>query len=297
MTVGVPSWVVTGLVRVADTLVVGVSLSSEMERNVAAFIFFFVGLYLVYDGFGKWKTKRVIEDTPTEQVRSVAAGRTELEGSAHSADGTLPAPFTDQECLYVEWKVEEYDEDDESGSPNWRVVASGSKSVPFYLDDGTGRILVAADSGDPDFDISPDHMTREVVGYGRSAPPQIEKFIEAHDSQYEESSLVDNPLGAVSDRAKKIGRSMDQRRFTQYILPVGTDVYVIGSAVERTGTEMDGRQENRLEVTRGEGFDEFLISDRKEEELESHYEKQGPIKMVGGIVVSAACLAFLTGVI
>lgn len=254
---------------------------------------FVTGLYLVYRGFGRWKTKRLVEDTPTESVRSMTAGRTELEGTIRSGDNSVPAPFTDEECVYVDWYVEEYNDADDE----WHSAAEGSQSVPFYLDDGSGSVLVAADEGDPTVEIS-EGWTRIRVGGGESPPPEIERFIDAHDSQYDETSFTENPVGAVADRFKgKLGHSNEPRRYVQKILPVGSEVYVLGSAVQRENAQANGGQETLLKVTRDESADEFILSDYGEAGLESHYEKWSPLEMIGGIAISTVCLASLVGVI
>jgi len=48
---------------VSETLVVASSVGSDPKLTL---FWFAVGLYLVYDGFGRWKTKRLIE-TPLQR--------------------------------------------------------------------------------------------------------------------------------------------------------------------------------------------------------------------------------------
>jgi hypothetical protein len=45
---------------------------NSSDDTLALVAFFAVGLYLTYNGFQKWQRKRLMQDTPTERVRSAA---------------------------------------------------------------------------------------------------------------------------------------------------------------------------------------------------------------------------------
>jgi hypothetical protein len=94
----------------------------------------------------------LVEDTPAEKVRSAAVGRTELEGTAKPTAGTITAPFTDEKCLHVSWRVEELR--GSGDGEDWEAIAAADLSVPFLLDDGTGELLVGARAGDTGYELS-----------------------------------------------------------------------------------------------------------------------------------------------
>jgi hypothetical protein len=282
-----------GVLKTQEALTV--LATSDDDNTLGLFAGFFIGLYLVYDGFDKWRTKRLMKDTPTEKVRSMAAGRTELEGVATNDGETVEAPFTDDECLHIDWEVEEWRKDPDDDHHEWRTIAQGQRSVKFSLDDGTGEVLVRADAGNPEYEISDANTQQYIVGTGNAPPPEVEEFIQRHDSQFDDTGFMEDPINALSDLldSDEIGYSHRRRRYTQEILPDGSDVYVLGSALQRdVESPMEG-QEDLLELTRDEGLDELLISDRSEQELESHYEKWGPLEIVGGLALSAVCLGLL----
>jgi hypothetical protein len=260
---------------------------------IALVVGFFFGLYLIYDGFNKWQTKRLIEDTPTEKVRSMAVGRTELEGVAKSVDDTVEAPFTDEECLHIDWEIEEWRKDNDDDDYHWETIARGARSVPFYLDDGTGKVPVRATEGDPTYEISDANRWRTTVGRGGSQPPEVREFIERHDSRHDDTSFFEEPVDALTDlvQSGQIGSSNRKRRYSQEILPEESSIYLLGSAVPRDAT--DGGEQSLLEITRTESLDKLLLSDRSEEELESYYSKRGPLEIVGGLALSAICLGVL----
>lgn len=84
--------------------------------------------------------RRMVENTPTSRVRSVAMGMAELEGRARQYYD-LRSPHTKTKCIYYQctymrrirtskgtkWKIE-------------KILRSGR--LPFYLQDPTGHILV-----------------------------------------------------------------------------------------------------------------------------------------------------------
>ncbi|MEF8783377.1 MAG: GIDE domain-containing protein [Haloarculaceae archaeon] len=267
---------------------------NEGELLIALVGGFFFGLYLVYDGFNKWQTKRLIQDTPTETIRSMAVGRTELDGVAKSVDDTVEAPFTDEECLHIDWEIEEWRKDTNDDDYHWETIARGVRSVPFYLDDGTGKVPVRATEGDPTYEISDANRWRTTVGRGRSPPTEVREFIQRHDSRYDDTSFFEEPVDALTDlvQSEEIGSANRKRRYSQTILPDGSSVYLLGSAIPRDSAE-GGQDESLLEITRTESLDKLLVSDRSEDELESYYSKRGPLEVVGGLALSAICLGVL----
>lgn len=291
--------------------------SDEGDGFIVVVIGFLLGLYLVYYGFGLWRRKRLIQDTPTETVQSIAVGRTELEGTARPAagvasapDGTFDAPFTDEECLHVDWQVEEYRKDpDDDNDKSWDTIASGSRTEPFRLDDGTGEVLVRADDHDPTFEISDEFTTQHTVGGLNSPPDQVAEFINAthHQAMGPEpaaaepdpksdeddegflASAVDTVTDAL-DGSSRIGTSSNKRRYTQEIVSPNADVYVFGGAYPRDVEEAGVSNASKLALERDDATDIFLVSDLEEDALTKYYSWKGPVSTVGGLALSAITL-------
>jgi len=97
------------------------------------------GVYLFYRGFRILQRRRLIMNTPTSKVRSASLGLVEVSGLAVGPH-TITAPITRRECYYYRttaWKLEQ------SGrNKNWKKVADEKLHVPFYLEDGTGYLLI-----------------------------------------------------------------------------------------------------------------------------------------------------------
>lgn len=233
-------------------------------------LFLLVGLLVIYAGFDEWRKKRLIQDTPTEQVRSIAAGRTEIAGTATPTEGTVEQPFAEGECLYADWEIEEHHHDDDGS--DWHTIDRGEVATPFALDDGTGTVRVAA-STDATWEISEEHHTRIDVGARESPPEEVRSFLETH-------SETD-----VGDEGIVFG---DRRRYTQEVLPPNEEVYVFGRAAERE--DASGSNEERLVMERDGGSGRFIISDMTESELTESLSTRAPLFILLGLAMSVGGL-------
>ena len=157
------------------------------------------------------------------------------------------APFTDEDCLYADWHVEEYRHDPNDNDRDWVTIASGTLATPFFLEDDTGRVLVEADE-DADFDLSDARQTTIRVGGSETPPPAIADFIGDDREDWDLADFLDDPGGAIAealDGDGSIGHSSNRRRYVQRILPVDESVYVFGGAdpvVERCSGNLLGNR-------------------------------------------------------
>jgi hypothetical protein len=97
------------------------------------------GLYFFIRGFRLLARKRLVLNTPASKIRSASLGLVEVSGRA-TGPYSLPAPVTGSPCyLYrtIVWR-----QDEESKSHEWKKVAEETLNVFFFLDDGTGQLLV-----------------------------------------------------------------------------------------------------------------------------------------------------------
>lgn len=264
------------------------------------FAFLFVGgLYAIYWGWVRYRRYMLIRDTPTASVRSMPVGRVELEGTARVAEEPLEAPFTDEDCLYADWKIEEYRPDPDDNDDDWDTIASGTLATPFFLEDDTGRVLINADEGAA-FDLSGEYLETISVDGSEAPPPAIAEFIGDDSDDWDLGSFIENPAGAIAGAFEDdgtIGHSSNDRRYTQHLLPVDESVYVFGGAQPVDVSEVPDREaganEDLLAVGPDGGTDLFLISDRKEDALASHYSKMAPAAIVAGLAGSAIGLYFI----
>lgn len=172
-----------------------------------------VGLGMIYYGFRNYRVSRLIKNTPTERIRSAAVGRTELHGTAVPKEYIFDQPFTDGECLYASYKVREYHEyNDDDKDDEWKTIFSKTLAPPFYLDDGTGEILVDADA-DANFEISDENSTTIRVSKRRSPPETVQEFLGGPDGTPTRNvtSTITDVLGGVTGNLTNSGHA------TQYV--------------------------------------------------------------------------------
>jgi hypothetical protein len=96
-----------------------------------------VAIALCWGGFVCLRLKRLIEDTPTSRIRSLAMGLVEVHGRALRRYA-LVAPMTQGACVW--YRLRKYRRDQNN---RWTQTSeSDSNHVPFVLDDGSGQVVV-----------------------------------------------------------------------------------------------------------------------------------------------------------
>lgn len=245
-------------------------------------VFMAVGGLVMYGGFRRWQQYRLVQDTATETVRAAAVGRTELKGTVRPLDGvgTIARPFTDGDCLVAEYEIEEYESDDDGS--NWNTIDSGTRLVPFAIDDGTGQMRVEPDS-EASYEFRDEHTTRMTVGGSEKTPEDISRFLRNH-------TTVDVQGGGVSGML--FG---ERRRYTERVLPPDADLYLLGGT--EAAADASGVDAERLVFGRDESSGEFIVSTKGESGLVSSYKWQAPGMLLFGLVFAVVGLWVLLGVL
>lgn len=246
-----------------------VPLQLELDGLLVLLFLFGLGLWMIYYGFREYRVGRLIRDTATETVRAAAVGRTELEGTAKPAGPPLDRPFTEGDCLYAEYRIRE-EREDSDGDTSWATLDHDIWVTAFYLDDGTGEVLVEPEVT-AKFEISDEHTTRIVVPEGGSEPPEVAEFLE-HGTDVDPTSSR-------------------RRKYVEAVIPPGEPVYVLGGAEIRS--DVDGRDEDNLVIRRDGGSDRFVISDMAEPELTSTLSRRAPTLILLGLAMSSFSLYVL----
>ncbi|WP_435346278.1 GIDE domain-containing protein [Haloarchaeobius sp. HRN-SO-5] len=183
----------------------------------------FVSLFLLAGvallGYGAvvvTKIRRISQDDPKSAYRVRDGGRFEVEGTARPHDEVVRSPFTDTPCLACQWTVEEYKQSGKHS--HWATVDRGTWTVPFVLEDDTGRVLV-----DPEGATLSLGESRTVEVDGGDAPPtSVQEFIDANARVDDEDTELDLKLFSVA--------TGNDRRYVEKRLDDGEHVYVYGHA-------------------------------------------------------------------
>jgi len=244
-------------VELSTTLSQYVALQSDSDDPgiVVLFLVLF-GVISLYGGWQQYKSRRLVQDTPTEKVRSMAAGRTELTGTALPREKPFFQPFGDGTAVVGYYRIEEYEKDSEDDGSDWKTKEFNEFTDPFFLEDDTGRALIDADDG-PDLEISDENTTQITVGSTEEEPEVVKEFLRNHSSQ----SIPDSGLSGIVFGEK--------RRYTQKVIPPGDEVYVFGGATPRP--DAAGSNAEQLVVCQEESTDRFVVSDKSEDALVSQY--------------------------
>jgi hypothetical protein len=309
-------------------------LLAAIDYIVAVPILFGVGLLLFYGGFRQYRTKKMVQNTPTETVRAMAAGRTEVTGTAKALGEAMAAPFTDDLAVCAKYEIEEHRYNDDGS--DWVTTASGTLTEPFHIDDGTGRVTVNANES-LEVLVSDENRTRIQVSAGEPEPEPIRRFLASNrgtdgvngvdfgGSPLDVADDVDNIVdiasgggfsgattggvaggigttgGVTSGMSPTGGTADDQggvvdtlfdhrRRYTQEVIPVGTDVYCYGSAREQKPGEQLTRdtehaeREQDLIIDYDETTERFILSDKTEESLTEDLGRWAPILLGLGVI-------------
>lgn len=192
---------------------------------------------------------RLLHDLPTSKTRGVFIGLVELKGTAE-AESPLRSYLAGQRCVHYGYSVEERwsrtvtehytDKDGKSRTrtrheSGWKTVASGGETIPFYLQDDAGVVLIRPHGAR----LEPCTLFDEKVSRG--------------DALY----YAKGPPDAVSN-------SDHVRRFTETGIPLHAPLYVVGRARERADVVAP-------EIAADRDAPLFLISCRTEERVLKNY--------------------------
>src|SRR5438445_9805440 len=224
-------------------------------NNVSPFVPLLPGLGAVFAlvcllfALRSGKRKRLVDNLPTSKTTGVFIGLVELKGTAESAE-PLTSYIAGQPCVHYQWRVEEHwsrtvteTDTDSDGKTRtrtrhesgWKTVADGGETVPFYLQDDCGVILVRAEGAK----IEPATIFDETCG--------------ASDPLY----YGKGPPEAVAD-------SDFRRRFTETAIALHAELYVMGQARERQDVVAP-------EIAQDPTAPMFLISTRTEQQISSGF--------------------------
>jgi len=238
-----------------------------------------LGLYAFVRGFRWLRVQRLLADTPTAKVRSIAMGMVEVEGAVKARSRTN-APFSNRDCAWWEVELQTLSQSNR-GVRNWNTVYREQSGHPFYLEDGTGTALVFPQGADT---RAGRQISEETNGLGVPEPY----------------------AGFMSGRQLGLRHiwSMGPMRFRERALEDGMAVFVLGRALPKphaepvsmdedvllaTGTDRVGALRVREHdggccavIRRGRDDAAFIISDRSENAMTFEFGLRAFAGVVGG---------------
>jgi len=242
-------------------------------------------------GFRDLRLKRLIQNTPTSRIRSMAMGLAEVNGVI-SCRSMVAAPFSGRTCAC--WNV---DISIQGRKNTWSVVHRATSGHPFFLSDETGVALVFPYGADCRV-----HFGVEEVCAGVALPECYSSYL--------------STLGP-----RQYLWRLGMLRFRERVLEEGARVYIMGTAsapataltvsggealpamadeeLEATGTEewrarrvRSADRQVAAVIRRGDSEKTFVISQDSERDLTTGLGLKAFAKLVGGPLIGLLGLGY-----
>lgn len=124
---------------------------NDNENNVDVLIFGIIfagiGVVFIYLGIRKSnESNKLAHYIPADNINSIPFGIPVVANGTVTADQPLISPVTKKPCVYFSYILErETEQKDDKGMISWKWEKVGNpelQTIPFYLEDSTGRLLV-----------------------------------------------------------------------------------------------------------------------------------------------------------
>jgi len=266
---------------------------------------FGAGLYCFFKGFREYRKYRVLADTPVMPIRSIAMGLVEVHGKAQG-EQLVTSPVTKTPCFFYKVDIERW-KTDSKGRGSWRDYKTDINGVTFYLQDGTGKVLVNAHGAELDLIRTVRRETGGGAGRGLGALFGGGRDLRLPSGPYvTDGELIEYvaQLGAgggaaLTDALKQLvgvgslrfgGSSARRYRLTEYCILPDHWYDVTGTCVENP---QPNDADDRNLLVKGQNEPTFLISWRSEKGIEGTLRKRAALYVLGGAALAVVCLAIL----
>ncbi len=300
------------------------SSNDVMETLFYLVLFSGVGVWLFFNGFKKWRRKRLIENIPPSKIRSMAMGLVELEGQAGQWLYSLKGPLTGRGCVFYKYLIERYER--RGKNSRWiKVADGGSYDNLFHLDDGTGKVLINPKRAELNLD-KPD-FSYESGLFGGDIPSKLVNFLDQNGIKYQtlfgkqrmrfrEWDICPNDqiyvLGSVNknanfvsdfklklnERLREIKNKPEEMRKFDTDGDGSVSVYEWEQAVAKMKEEMieeqlkqpEQAQETNFVIDKGQEETIFIISEKSEKDLLQALSWQSLAEIIGGALLASGCI-------
>jgi hypothetical protein len=285
------------------------SSSDDGKLVLYATVGFGAGIFWFFKGFKIYREYRVLADTPEIPIRSMPMGLVEIHGKAQLAvEKLVDSPVTRTPCLFYKVDIERYHRDSK-GNGSWSHYKTSCSSLPFYLDDGTGKVLVNPCGAEYDLIQS----ARRDTGSFASSRPNFGRLLSGIDPSTPSASVSpsgfvsDNELIAFAASAASVSSGLNlslgraglslglaaagsRYRFTEYLILPDHWYDVTGTCAENPSPK---DEKDRNVMMKGQNEPTFVISWRNEKGIEGELRKRAAKYVLGGAALAVACMAFL----
>ncbi len=291
----------------------------HMEQQVfLAIIGAAFGIYLFFQGFAFLNRKRLIQNIPTSKINALALGLVEVIGRAlPSTPKPFKSPYAKANCVFYHYRVQQFVR--RQRNSGWKTISEGSSGVPFYVDDGTGKVLV--DSKEAEIHLETRYISSSPDGKGSVISPwmastassgamrYIEKYIMPNESVYvlgtakKSRDYVAERQGKVE---KRISNWMEDKEKVKKFDTTGdgwlddVEFFQMRQKAKADVSKEKGKEEAKRDLTGladiiiGKGEEKnFIISDKSEKEITSALKGKTFLLIFGGAALTLAMVIYL----
>jgi hypothetical protein len=293
--------------NVANNVLIGVAIAVA------------IGVMLMLWGMKTRRESQLVAQIPEVPIRSLAEGTVHVYGKT-TGDDRLQSPFTGVSCYYYKAEVEKLVK--QGGQDQWQPFKKETGQRSFYLDDGTGRVLV--DPQGVEFDL-PQTLRAEIgvnsthycsvdpsLGLPRLSENQLHALLIADWGQARAAvqSMGTTGVAKAADKVLAVGEKMaewgvsttvdgvsinpglvgESFRIRETCLLADREYSVIGTCEQNPNAKDDP---SRKVIRKGKTEKTFLISLKTGAQLVNKLRMQGTVMMVVGVVLVIAAVAFV----
>ena len=231
-------------------------------------VVFLGGGVVFFFGFNKMRRVKLIHDTPSSKVRSIAMGLVEVHGFAEPQQ-ILITPFSKNECVYYKYVIKEYQRrtsTDSKGrshtSYSWNTVGGGEKRIPFFASDDTGRVLVNPEGATCYVNCKKAFYQKAgFLGSFSGILSILKSWVNNDITEMDTTEWNLEPIEAKDGIEFSWGSSVGDRKYYEYYIAPKEVLFVLGTAVN------DDNAPGNILIREGSNENTFIISDRSEKEV------------------------------
>ena len=279
-------------------------MSSDASAKIDVWLTvgFGAALYYFFKGFRVFREYRVLMDTPETPIRSIPMGLVEIHGKAQ-ADQTVNSPVTQTPCCFYQVNIERWVQSKNGG--HWSHVATDAEGVRFYLEDGSGKVMVDARNAEYDLiqtaRVETGSRTRSSLGrfFSGIGSPKVATGALAPDTDllaYTQSvvSARGHSFSLTGGGMLSLGGGLSLNlglshrfRLTEFLILPGHWYDVTGTCTENPSPR---DEHDRNLIQKGVNEPTFLITWRSEKEIRRTLRNRAAKYIFGGGLLAVACL-------
>lgn len=166
-------------------------LAASSQENIlaAAVVGTVAGVYLFYRGFRLLQRRRLILNTPASKIRSASIGLVEVNGLA-TGPQVITSPLKQVDCFYyrsMAWELRQ-----EGKSSKWVKIGEECLHVPFYIDDGTGTLLIDPRGADMDLHCDfKEQYGNSLLAGNAAMSGNVTQFLSRHGANFDRQLKVE----------------------------------------------------------------------------------------------------------